>query len=190
MNGIEVPLYTILASAIGIIALIGGTIWYMQKHFLGRTERELDALERRYFTLVVRGYLVRLISDRIQNPENNRIAAQIQISRDEIDRIKEIFINREDFRIARENITNAKKSIFKYYFSFLLVFLTTMITYFFFATEEELWQFLAVISFILFILLILDVLNYKDALIELEVKINSLNEDLMTEISMRSERFR
>ena len=53
---IEFDLYTfaVIASAVvGVIALIGGIIWYLPKHILGRKERELDKLENSHFRIVL-----------------------------------------------------------------------------------------------------------------------------------------
>lgn len=187
MNGIELQgglLLSVIAIIVGIIGLFGGLIWAMPKHFLGRTETELDVLENRYFSSVVRGYLIRLLSTRLRHQEENIIERPIQISREEIERIQEIFIRRDNFRIARRNVKQARNMVFALHLSFLVVFLASIVTYFFIAIKGDMLALEIMLSAFFFVFLIASIWDYKSKLIELDEEITEINEDLMTEVSI------
>lgn len=125
--------------------------------------------------------LIRLISSRPQYQEENCTDRSIHISREEIERIQEIFLHRVDFRIARVNVRDTKKDVFILYLAFLVIFLSTIVTYFFSTIEGDIIGFETIISAILFLFLIAEIWDYKNKLIELVEEITEINEDLMTE---------
>jgi hypothetical protein len=84
------------------VGILGAAVWTLPKFLIGRSETELDNLERSYFNDVIVNFFNDLII--------NRDSPDRPISSAEIEDVKGILDIREDFRYNREQARN-----FKYY---------------------------------------------------------------------------
>jgi hypothetical protein len=168
------------------MTLVGGTIWYLPRHYIDRSEKELDDLERLHFNSVVTGYLNRLMSSAAESYSEGRASTSPQISFNNLNRIAKIFSNREEFKGARKDIDDLKDVIFKNYFFSLLLLLASLITYYLLPEENDLLVFELLVLAILFFNLLLNLWDYRTALIELRDKAIKFNKDVMIEESTQT----
>ena len=186
---IEFDLYTfaVIASAIvGVIALIGGIIWYLPKHILGRKERELDELENSHFRIVLVRHLNEILHSKVTSILGREPDVPPRLSSEDIRTIQEITSLREEFRTARTSTEDVKDSIAKYYiFTVIFIFITLitgLLQLFLGKYSDVLWVELFVLI-ILFSALARDAWRYREELIELRDRAIEINDDLTIEES-------
>ncbi|ODS35261.1 hypothetical protein BEH94_09395 [Candidatus Altiarchaeales archaeon WOR_SM1_SCG] len=159
----DLIVFSIILGSLGTLA---GTILYMQKHYIGRDEKELDDIESSFYNLV-KCKLVSVNDETVSG---------------EIDKINALLDLKYWFKATRKNIHKLKDTILIHWL--VLILGLTLIIFILGNLDETSKLYsdsimsLAVIYVVVFLLLIDHINRYRKELNDLNEHINNVKEEL------------